>query len=340
MGQDFTKGLNVCIGNYGYYNEGSLHDAWITLPKTEAEIRDFLHLNQLQDSQHEEIYISDYDGIPFGTRLLFNEFCHLEDLNLLAKQLVTANPADLEKVGAWIQANDTPESLVGLMNLIEQADDIPFYSWGYDGAYDKDEFGNMIYTTMSPERNYGYEMVEQNEELKHILDSSSQIESAFDYEKYGRAYTEGGEVTVLEDGYIDNCADGPDVDYYDRDELASLIGDRYDAKYPATSSKAADRSLGHKQEVSRNASELLNDGKQAMENSIPGALTGERHMEPYRESPLHGLTCRGLSLFRKIGLCAFSVEPLMTGLAFDGFGIQTLLHLESNGIEDFLFRAP
>lgn len=62
----------------------------------------------------------------------------------------------------------------------------------------------------------------------------------FDYEKYGRAYTEGGEVTVLEDGYIDNCADGPDVDYYDRDELASLIGDRYDAKYPATSSKAAD----------------------------------------------------------------------------------------------------
>lgn len=121
MGQDFTKGLNVCIGNYGYYNEGSLHDAWITLPKTEAEIRDFLHLNQLQDSQHEEIYISDYDGIPFGTRLLFNEFCHLEDLNLLAKQLVTANPADLEKVGAWIQANDTPESLVGLMNLIEQA---------------------------------------------------------------------------------------------------------------------------------------------------------------------------------------------------------------------------
>lgn len=151
------------------------------------------------------------------------------------------------------------------MNLIEQADDIPFYSWGYDGAYDKDEFGNMIYTTMSPERNCGYEMVEQNEELKHILDSSSQIESAFDYEKYGRAYTEGGEVTVLEDGYIDNCADGPDVDYYDRDELASLIGDRYDAKYPATSSKAADRSLGHKQEVSRNASELLNDGKQAME---------------------------------------------------------------------------
>lgn len=99
-------------------------------------------------------------------------------------------------------------------NLIEQADEIPFYSWGY-----------------------------------------------------GRAYTEGGEVTVLRDGYIDNFADGPDVDYYDRDELASLIGDRYDAKYPATSSKAADRSLSHRQEVSRNAAELLNDGKQVIETS-------------------------------------------------------------------------
>lgn len=32
MEQDFTKGLSVCIGNYGYYNEGELHDTWITLP--------------------------------------------------------------------------------------------------------------------------------------------------------------------------------------------------------------------------------------------------------------------------------------------------------------------
>ena len=68
MGQDFTKGLNVCIGNYGYYNEGSLHDAWIALPKTEAEIRDFLHLNQLQDSQHEEIYISSRQTRPIWRR--------------------------------------------------------------------------------------------------------------------------------------------------------------------------------------------------------------------------------------------------------------------------------
>lgn len=28
----------VCIGNYGYYNEGELRDRWITLPKTDSEI--------------------------------------------------------------------------------------------------------------------------------------------------------------------------------------------------------------------------------------------------------------------------------------------------------------
>lgn len=50
--------------------------------------------------------------------------------------------------------------------------------------------------------------------------------------------------------------------------MGSVNGDRYDAKYPASSSKAVDRSLSHRQEVSRNASELLNDGKQAIETSL------------------------------------------------------------------------
>ena len=48
--------ITVCIGNYGYYNEGELRDRWITLPKTDAEIQQFLTDNGLQDAQHEEIY--------------------------------------------------------------------------------------------------------------------------------------------------------------------------------------------------------------------------------------------------------------------------------------------
>ena len=81
--------ITVCIGNYGYYNESELRDRWITLPKTDAEIQQFLTDNGLQDAQHEEIYISDYDGIPFGFNYgtIFSEYTHLDDLNLLAKQM-------------------------------------------------------------------------------------------------------------------------------------------------------------------------------------------------------------------------------------------------------------
>ena len=36
--------ISVCIGNYGYYNEGELHDAWIELPKEPAEILSLIHI--------------------------------------------------------------------------------------------------------------------------------------------------------------------------------------------------------------------------------------------------------------------------------------------------------
>lgn len=84
--------IRVCIGNYGYYNEGELRDRWITLPKTDAEIEKFLKANGLHDPLHEEIYISDYDGIPLGMPYgdVFSEYTRLEDLNLLAKQMQDA----------------------------------------------------------------------------------------------------------------------------------------------------------------------------------------------------------------------------------------------------------
>ncbi len=40
--------IKVCIGNYGYYNEGKLRDAWIDLPATPKEIGSFLDTFKLQ----------------------------------------------------------------------------------------------------------------------------------------------------------------------------------------------------------------------------------------------------------------------------------------------------
>lgn len=177
--------IDVCIGNYGYYNEGELRDAWISLPKTSEEISDFLSAHGLQDPEHEEIYISDYDGVPFGLTGLFSEFTWLEDLNMLARQMEEREGA-VEKVqGALDCGIDGPESVIGLMNWIEQADEIPYYAYDYTGAYARDEWGQTCIERLSADENYGYTVLEDTD-LMRMLEKDSDAMSAFDVERYGR----------------------------------------------------------------------------------------------------------------------------------------------------------
>lgn len=39
---DFRDGFDVCVGNYGYYNEGELHDTWMRLPMDPDKIEPWL----------------------------------------------------------------------------------------------------------------------------------------------------------------------------------------------------------------------------------------------------------------------------------------------------------
>lgn len=153
---DYQNGITVCVGNWGYHSEGYLHDARITLPKTEQEIKDFLEVNRLSDAQHEEIYISDYDEVPFGLDSLFTEYTHLDDLNLLAKQVSMAYPSDLEKVEAYVQAEDAPSSVLELMNLIEQVDGIAMFDYCYDGMDAVDQWGDSYIHRASNSKNFGH----------------------------------------------------------------------------------------------------------------------------------------------------------------------------------------
>lgn len=52
---DFRDGLDVCVGNYGYYNEGELHDTWMRLPMDPDKIEPWLRSHGLFDEEHEEI---------------------------------------------------------------------------------------------------------------------------------------------------------------------------------------------------------------------------------------------------------------------------------------------
>lgn len=207
--------IRVCIGNYGYYNEGELRDRWITLPKTDSEIEKFLKANGLHDPLHEEIYISDYDGIPLGMPYgdVFSEYTRLDDLNLLAKQMQDAPEWKLERAASAIEAGYVePRGIVEVMNLIEQADEIDLVSWPdqFDYASDEERLAYAVIDEIGGLGNIGRDALERHFNLK----------------SYGRKLDDEGFV-VGERGYLDpGIADVRDGLYDAEDviEEAKLIG--------------------------------------------------------------------------------------------------------------------
>lgn len=99
---DFRDGLDVCVGNYGYYNEGELHDTWMRLPMDPDKIEPWLRSHGLFDEEHEEIYISDYDALPFRCPEVFDEYAHLDELNVLAMQLALLPDGALEHIAEGV----------------------------------------------------------------------------------------------------------------------------------------------------------------------------------------------------------------------------------------------
>lgn len=199
--------LKICIGNYGYYNEGELHDAWIELPEDPERIAAFLRANRLWDPMHEEIYVSDYDEVPFGLSSLFGECANLDELNMLAEQMDEVD-YDEEAIMAYCDACSAPSSIAELMNLIEQSDEIPYYRY--------EEKGN------SPMESLGRTLAADNFEVAKLLEANPNVEYAFDYERYGDCYSQY--FSAYENGYIDCCQDGPSLDWYSLDELKASYG--------------------------------------------------------------------------------------------------------------------
>lgn len=224
--------IRVCIGNYGYYNEGELRDRWITLPKTDSEIERFLKANGLHDPLHEEIYISDYDGIPLGMPYgdVFSEYTRLEDLNLLAKQMQDAPEWKLERAASAIEAGYVePRGIVEVMNLIEQADEIDLVSWPDQLDYASDE------------ERLAYAVIDEFGGLENI--GRDALERHFNLKSYGRKLDNEGFV-VGERGYLDpGIADVRDGLYEAEDviEEAKLLG--WDGSLDGVSPAAMERSI-------------------------------------------------------------------------------------------------
>lgn len=183
---DFRDGLDVCVGNYGYYNEGELHDTWMRLPMDPDKIEPWLRSHGLFDEEHEEIYISDYDALPFRCPEVFDEYAHLDEL----------------------------------MNLVAQADDLPVYDYEYDEMHVEDQWHETCLERSTLEENYAYTVLDGDSEFWALMNrGNGELLYCFDFNRYGEIAVNNGYVDLCETCYVDKRADWPALDEYSFEEI-------------------------------------------------------------------------------------------------------------------------
>ena len=204
--------LNVWIGNLGKYNEGELVGEWLKLPVSKQELETFLRekvglqLTQAEVDKaleeegvcYEEYMINDYEtDLP----IKISEYENLDNLNLLAT--IAENVNDMDAINAYVDSQGEM-TLEELANLMEQEDDIAYFRFSNDSS------------SMSAEEKMGYEMADATGLLSTL--QKLQIEEFFDFEGYGSSW-ENGDITILDNGYIDFGDSDIDLNRYTLEEL-------------------------------------------------------------------------------------------------------------------------
>lgn len=218
---DFHDGIDVCVGNWGYYSEGELRDTWMHLPMDPDEIEPWLRGHGLVDEEHEETYISDYDGLPFRCPQVFNEYARLDKLNVLAMQLTLLPEGDLAHIQAAIDHGEPLSRLDELMNLVAQADELPVYDYVYDDMYVEDQWHKTCLERSTPQENYAYTALDGDSEFWALMNrGDGELLSCFDFNSYGDIAVRNGYVELCETCYVNKRGDWPLLDEYPFEEIA------------------------------------------------------------------------------------------------------------------------
>ena len=204
--------LNVWIGNLGKYNEGELVGEWLKLPVSKQELDTFLRekvglqLTQAEVNKaleedgvcYEEYMINDYEtDLP----IKISEYENIDNLNLLAT--IAENVNDMDAINAYVDSQGEM-TLEELANLMEQEDDIAYFRFSNDSS------------SMSAEEKMGYEMADATGLLSTL--QKLRIEEFFDFDGYGSSW-ENGDITILDNGYIDFGDSDIDLNRYTLEEL-------------------------------------------------------------------------------------------------------------------------
>lgn len=188
---DFRDGFDVCVGNYGYYNEGELHDTWMRLPMDPDKIEPWLRSHDLFDEEHEEIL-----------------------------QLALLPDGALEHIDAAVEYGEPLNHLDELMNLVAQADDLPVYDYEYDEMHVEDQWHETCLERSTPEENYAYTVLDGDSEFWALMNrGNGELLYCFDFNRYGEIAVNNGYVDLCETCYVDKRADWPALDEYSFEEI-------------------------------------------------------------------------------------------------------------------------
>lgn len=299
--------LNIWIGNLGKYNEGELVGGWLSLPKSDKEINEFLKNVVELDDEYEEYMINDFEtDLPYEVY----EYDSIRELNLLAK--IAEEVEDMDKVNAYIDAQGSLSKLE-LMNLLKQEDEIAFYNYADD------------VTNASSEHKFGYTMAE-DWGVTRLLEEND-LSMYFDYEKYGRDRSMCCNVSLLDEGYIDLDDCNINLSLYTIQELI----EEYDLDEEAKKVKIVYKEVGKDPEVRE-----IDDTLEAKQELVGGLI----EVVPYKEGLLLVCNEEGKILNQKpnidIGYDYIAGNCFVIGDDFENSGFKSVAEEQIEEIKEDL----
>lgn len=161
--------MKVYIANLGKYNEGELVGAWFTPPINIEDVKEKIGLN----NEYEEYAIHDYE-LPFT----IGEFTSIEEINHICELV-----EELEGSPIYDSLDEIKSTwFSSIEDLVEHRDDIQYYS-GCDSMED-----------------VAYYVIDESGLMGEI---STQLQSYFDYQAYGRDLEISGNFLVTKAGVFE-----------------------------------------------------------------------------------------------------------------------------------------